>query len=213
MAAKGGTGHLQVAVTLLDAVDGSGSQGGGGAQEVLVLGHVDVQVGAVGAQTGVQTGSQTGAQITADVGGTDEQDLGLVVVDQVADGLGVAAGGVVLQQGVLADIDAVSAVAAQLLGQTFHVVAQQNAVQLGAQLVSQLAALGDQLEGGGHHGALALLAEYPNAALELLDRGTVIARHILQSPFYQIRCLAASMPASLSQVARSAPSSIMPTPF
>ena len=54
--AESGTGHLQVAVILGDGVDHGRSQSGGGAQEVLVLGHVDVQVSTVGAQTGVQTG-------------------------------------------------------------------------------------------------------------------------------------------------------------
>ena len=34
-----------------------------------------------------------------------------------------------------------------------------------------------------------------------------------RSPFYQIKCLAARMPASFSQVSLSAPSSIMPAPF
>jgi len=212
MAAESGTGHLQVGVfhVKLDFVH---VQGGAVAQEVHIGVHVDVQVGAVGGQTGVQAGRAAGTQVTADVGGADQQHLGLELLHHVADDLGVGVGGVLLQQGVVTDIHAVSAVAAQLLGDALDAVAQQQTVQLGAALVGQLAALGDQLVGGGHHLALALLAEDPYAASEGSDISTIKSRHILHSPFYQMICLVARMPASLSQVALSAPSSIMPAPF
>ena len=93
MAAESGTGHLQVAghiviltvdlhgAQLLDALLG---QGGSFAQEVLVVGHVDVQVGAVGAQTGVQAGGAAGGQVTADVGGAEQQHLGLELLNGLA---------------------------------------------------------------------------------------------------------------------------------
>ncbi len=74
---------------------------------------------------------------------------GFLLVDHVAHDLGVCVGGVVLQQGAVADHNLVGAVAAQLLGNAFHVVAQQQAGDLAAQLVSQLAGLADQLEVGG----------------------------------------------------------------
>ena len=45
-------------------------------------------------------------------------------------------------------IHLVGAVATQLVGDAVNVVAQQNAAQLNAQLVGQLAALGDQFESG-----------------------------------------------------------------
>ena len=85
--------------------------------------------------------AQRGPRSPADVGGADEHDLGLVLLNHVTDDLGVAVSGVVLQHGVVADVHAVSAVAAQLLGDALDAVAQQDAVQLGAQLVGQLAAL------------------------------------------------------------------------
>ena len=56
--AEGRTGHLQVGVLLeLGVVH---IDVGGGAQEVLVLLHIHVQMGAVGGQAGVQTGSAAG---------------------------------------------------------------------------------------------------------------------------------------------------------
>ena len=91
--AESGTGHLQVAIhgmglavdhhgaQLLDALLG---QGGGFLQEALVVGHVDVQVGAVGAQAGVQTGGAAGSQVTADVGGAEQQHLGLDLLNGLA---------------------------------------------------------------------------------------------------------------------------------
>ena len=84
--AESRTGHLQVAgdvmrllvdhhgAQLLDALLG---QRGGFLQEALVVGHIDVQVGAVRAQTGVQAGGAAGSQIAADVGGAEQQHLGL----------------------------------------------------------------------------------------------------------------------------------------
>jgi hypothetical protein len=50
-------------------------------QEVHVLGHIDVQVRAVGAQAGVQARRAARAQVTADVGRADQQDLGLQALD------------------------------------------------------------------------------------------------------------------------------------
>ena len=38
-----------------------------------------------------------------------------------------------------------------------------------AQLIGQLATLGDQFEGGGHHHALTLLAEHPSVSYTHLD--------------------------------------------
>ena len=162
MAAEGGTGHLQVTVVLkLGVVHINGR---GGLEEGLVLLHIHVQVGAVGGQAGLQAGSHAGAQVAADVGGADEEHLGLLVLHQLADNLGVSVGGVVLQQGMVADINAVSAVAAQGLGVLLvDMVAQQHAAQLNAQVVGQLAALAEQLIAGAQDDAVTLLAEYPHA--------------------------------------------------
>ena len=103
--AESGTGHLQVAghivgltvdhhgAQLLDALLG---QGGSFLQEALVVGHVDVQVGAVRAQTGVQAGRAAGGQVTADVGGAEQQHLGLQLLNGLYDHLGVGIGGEVL---------------------------------------------------------------------------------------------------------------------
>ena len=159
MTAESGTGHLQVDVfhLPLHVID---LQGGAGAQEVEILVHVDVQMRAVGGQAGVQTGSQTGSQVAADVGGADEEDLGLLLMDHVSDDVRVRVGGVVGQTGIVADDDAVGAVAAQLGHEAFHAVAQQDAGEFHTALVGELAAFGDQLEVGGHELAAALLAEY-----------------------------------------------------
>ena len=79
----------------------------------------------------------------------------------LGDDLGISVGGVVLQQGAVVHIHLVGAVVAQLGGDGVHIVAQQDAAELYAQLVRQLPALGDQFKGGGHHLALALLTEIP----------------------------------------------------
>ena len=190
--AKSGTGHLQVAghvmrlavdhhgAQLLDALLG---QSGCLAQEALVVGHVDVQVGAVRAQTGVQAGRAAGRQVTTDVGSTKQQHLGLQLLNGLHDDLGVSVGGEVLQQGGVVDVDLVRTVLAQLGGDAVHVVAQQDAAQLDTQLIGQLPALGDQFEGGGHHHALTLLAENPYV-LEGLNVRT-IKRHIFKFPSFR----------------------------
>src|SRR5699024_11007321 len=115
VAAEGRTGHLQVAVLVVEGLLGQ-VDGRALGQEVHVLLGVDVQVGGVGGQAGVQPGGAAGAQVAADVGRADQQHLGLVLVDHIADHLGVGVGGVVLQQRALADQNLVCAVAAQLLG-------------------------------------------------------------------------------------------------
>ncbi|KAF5055610.1 hypothetical protein DSECCO2_376100 [anaerobic digester metagenome] len=187
------------------------SKGGRLTQEVLVDGHIHIQVRAVGAQAGVQTGCAAGAQIAADVAGAEQHDLGLQLLDHLADGGGVTVGGIVLQQRVIADIDLVRAIAAQLFGKALNVLAQQQTAQVHAQLVSQLAAFGNQLEIGRHQFALTLLAEHPYI-LESSDI-RVVKRHV-QLPLSQMICFLARMPASFSQFALSSPSfSIRPAPF
>ena len=182
--AESGTGHLQVAghVVILTGdlhgaqlLDTLGGQSGSFLQESLVVGHIDVQMGAVSAQTRVQTGGAAGSQVTADVGCTKQQHLRLELLNGIHDHLGVTVGGVVLQQGGVVHVHLVGAVLAQLGSDTVNVVTQQDAAQLNTQLIGQLAALGDQFESGGHHHALALLAEHPYV-LEGADIST-IKRH------------------------------------
>ena len=119
---------------------------------------------------------------------------------------------VVLQQGMLANDDLVSAITGQILSQMLDFVAQQQAAQLNAQLVGQLTALRDQFEVGGHQNALTLLTEDPNI-LEVFQYSILKLAHFVQTPFNQIMCFLTRMLASCSQVALSAPSSIMPAPF
>ena len=143
---------------LLDAL---GGQSGSFLQEALVDGHINVQVGAVSAQARVQASCAPGSQVTADVGGAEEQDLGLNVLHCLGDDLGICISSVVLQQGAVIHIHLVRAIVAQLGGDGVHIVAQQDAAELYAQLVSQLPPLGDQFKSSGHHLALALLTENP----------------------------------------------------
>ena len=111
----------------------------------------------------MQGSGTAGAQVTADIGSADEHDLGLLFHYDIADDLSVGIGGVVLEERMLADDDTVGAVAAQLFGQPLYLIAQQQAAQLHAQVIGQLAAFADELEIGGHQLALTLLAEYPYA--------------------------------------------------
>ncbi|CAN3966064.1 DUF3108 domain-containing protein, partial [Dysosmobacter welbionis] len=77
----------------------------------------------------------------------------------------------------------VGAVAAQLLGSGLDALAaQQQAAQVHAQLVGQVAALGDQLKVGGHQFALALLAEDPHI-LESSDISAIEIGHCSNTPF------------------------------
>ena len=177
VAAEGRTGHLQVPVLHVPLL-AVHVQGGSLPQELDVVGHVDIQVGAVGAQSGVQPGRAAGSQVTADVRRADQESLGLQLLNDVADDLGIGVGVVDGQHRALADIDLVRAVAAQLLGRGLDALAaQEKAAEVHAQLVGQVPALGNQLEVGGHQLALALLAEDPNV-LEGSDIRTVESRHI-----------------------------------
>ena len=205
VAAESGAGHLQVGVLLKLGVVHINV--GGGAQEVLVLLDIDVQMGAVGGQTGVQTGCAAGAEVAAQVGRTDQHDLGLLVHDEVAQRLGIAIGGVVLQQGAVDVVNAVSAVAAQRLEVSLgQAAAHDNACQLNAQVIGQLAALAQQLIADGLDLALALLAEYPHA----LEGGGVHCIEFSHCSFLlpQIRCLSFRMPTSWA-----ASSTFMPAPL
>ena len=131
----------------------------------------------------MQTGRAAGAQVTADVGGADQEGLGLHLLDDVADDLGIGVGVVHAQQWALAHDHLVGAVAAQLLsGGLNALAAQQQTAQVHAQLVGQVAALGDQLKIGGHQLALTLLAEHPYI-LESSDISTVEVRHNSSIPF------------------------------
>ena len=117
VAAEGRAGHLEVGVFLKLGVVHIDVRGF--AQEVLVLLDIDIEVGAVGGQAGVQAGRAARAKVAAEVGRADEDDLGLFVHDEIAQGLGVAVGGVVLQQRAVDVKDAVGAVAAEGLDVTF----------------------------------------------------------------------------------------------
>ena len=135
-------------------------------------------MGAVGAEARVQAGCAPGCQVAADVGRTEQQDLGLNVLHCVGDDLGVCIGGIVLQQGAVVHVYLVGAVFAQLGSDGVHIVTQQDAAQFNTQLVSQLAALGDQFERSGHHHALTLLAENPNV-FEGADISTIKSHFLI----------------------------------
>ncbi|CAN4041206.1 hypothetical protein BBBGCB_BBBGCB_06370, partial [Dysosmobacter welbionis] len=182
VAAESRTGHLQVPVLHIPLL-AVHVQGAGLTQELDVVRHIHVQVGAVGAQAGMQTGRTAGTKVTADVGGADQERLGLQILDHVADDLGIGIGVVDGQQGALAHQHLVGAVAAQLLGGGLDALAaQQQAAQVHAQLVGQVAALGDQLKVGGHQFALALLAEDPHI-LESSDISAIEIGHCSNTPF------------------------------
>ena len=197
MTAEGRTGHLQVRADIEHLrleVDLIHVQRGAGTQEVDIAVQIHVEVGAVGAQARVQTGGAAGRQITADVARAEEQDLGMELLHGVGDDLGIGVGCEVLQQGAVVDIHLVRAVAAELLGDAVDVVAEQDAAELHAQLIGQLATLGNQLKGGGHHLALTLLTKYPHAG-EGLGIRVHKSRHVSFLPS-QMMCLAVRMPKS-----------------
>ena len=205
VAAESRAGHLQVGVLLKLGVVHINV--GGGAQEVLVLLDIDVQMSAVGGQTGVQTGCAAGAEVAAQVGRTDQHDLGLLVHDEVAQRLGIAIGGVVLQQRAVDVVNAVSTVAAQRLDIVLvQLAAHNNAAKLNAQVVGQFAAFAQQLIADGLDLTFALLAEYPHA----LEGGGVHCIEFSHCSFLlpQIRCLSFRMPTSWA-----ASSTFMPAPL
>jgi hypothetical protein len=205
VAAECGTGHLQVGVLFkLGVVH---INGGGGAQEVLILGDIHIQVGAVSSQAGVQAGCAAGAKVTAQVGSANQHNFRLFLHDEVTQNLGIAIGGVVLQQGAVDIVNAVCAVAAESLEVVLvDLAAHHNAAQLNAKVVGQFAAFTQQLIADGLYLAFALFAEYPHA----LEGGGV---HCIEfshctSLLSQIRCLSFRMPTSWA-----ASSTIMPAPL
>ena len=164
-------------------------------------------MGAVGGQTGVQTGCAAGAEVAAQVGRTDQHDLGLLVHDEVAQRLGIAIGGVVLQQRAVDVVNAVSTVAAQRLDIVLvQLAAHNNAAKLNAEVVGQFAAFAQQLIADGLDLTFALLAEYPHA----LEGGGVHCIEFSHCSFLlpQIRCLSFRMPTSWA-----ASSTFMPAPL
>ena len=193
MAAEGGTGHLEVGVLLkLGVVH---IDGGGGAQELLVLLHIHIQMGAVGGQAGVQAGGAAGTQVTAQVGGADQNDLGLFLLHQVAQDLGVAVGGVILEQRAVDVVDTVGAIAAQSLDVLIvELAAHHHAAQLDAQIVGQFAALAEQLVADGLDHALTLFTKDPHA-LEGGGVHRIVFSHCT-SLLSQIRCLSFRIPTS-----------------
>ena len=205
VAAECRAGHLQVGVLFeLGVVH---IDVGGGAQEVLVLLNVDIQMGAVSSQAGVQAGCAAGAKVTAQVGSADQHDLRLLLHDEIAQSLGIAIGGVVLQQGAVDVVNAVSTVAAQSLEVSLGQAAAHNdAGQLNAQVIGQLAAFAQQLIADGLDLAFALLAEYPHA----FECGGVHCIEFSHCLFLlpQIRCLSFRMPTSWA-----ASSTFMPAPL
>ena len=124
-------------------------------------------MGAVCGQAGVQASCAARAQVTTDVGCTNQYDFRLQVHYCIADYVCVCISGVILQARIVAQDYLVSAVCADFLCQSLYVVAEEQACQLYAQVVCQLAAFGYQLQYGALQHALALFTKYPNA-LEIL---------------------------------------------
>ena len=155
------TCHLQVAVLHIElhVVD---IKGGAGAQEVKVLGYINVQMRAVRAKASVQPCRAAGAKVAADGACADKEYLGLKLLYRVAYHLGVSIGGVIFKKRGFAKDYLVRAVAGKLLAKALYIVAKQQTAELNAQLVRKLTAFRDKLEIGGHQFAFALLAEYPN---------------------------------------------------
>ena len=142
---------------------------------IIGLGVADFELGAVRSQASTQACSQTGAEVTANVRCTNQEDFRLPLHDNVNNNLSVSIGGVLVQHRRVAYHHLVCAVAANLSSKAVNIVAKQQAAQLYAQLVGQLAAFGDQLERCVLEHALALLAEDPYA-LEFINSS--IVKHV-----------------------------------
>ena len=113
-----------------------------------------------------------GSQVTADVGGAEEQDLGLNVLHCLGDDLGISVGGVVLQQGLLYTYT-LSAVVAQLGAMASTLSPSRMPAEFTPQLVSQSSRPSEiSSKSSGHHLALALLTENPYV-FEGADVGTI----------------------------------------
>ena len=132
----------------------------------------------------MQTSCAARAEVTTDIGSGDQHDLRLLLHNGVAQNLCVCIGGVGLQQVVLAYQNLIRAVCAQFLCHrvAYALAAQQQAAQLNAHIVSQLATLGDQLQYGRLQLALTLLTKYPNAR-EIGEVGVVKISHCSKFSF------------------------------
>ena len=122
----------------------------------------DLQLGGVGGEAGAVAGGDAGAEVAADGGGANEHDAGLLLGDNLSDGLGVGLGEVVLQQVVVDHEDAVGAVLDEGLGEGLNVLAEEHGDHLLVIGVGELASLAEKLKGHILQFAVALFGKHVN---------------------------------------------------
>lgn len=105
IAAKGGTGHLEVAVRGVERVDALRleRERGRGAQILLILLHVHIEARAVRGQSGMDAASNTRRHVATDGARAEENDVRIEVLDDVLNSLDIRLRRVILQHGVVND--------------------------------------------------------------------------------------------------------------
>ena len=101
----------------------------------------------------------SGAKIPADSGCAHQKDLRLELVDDTSQRMSVRLCPIFLQFGIVHHDNPVSAILGQFVCQTLYAAAHQHCGNLRAQIVSQILALADQLEGYAVDGIVHLLGK------------------------------------------------------
>ena len=113
-------------------------------------------------EAGAVAGADAGTQVAAYGGGTDKHDAGLLLVDDLGDGLGVRLGHIVLEQVVVDHQHFVSAMFDKSLGQRLDVFAEEHGNNFFVVGVGQLAGFAEKLKSHILQFAFALLGKHIN---------------------------------------------------
>ena len=119
----------------------------------------DVKLCAVRGESSVDSRGYTGAQVTSDGGSAHQENLGLILLDDGSQRMGIRLGPVLLQLGIVHHDYPVSAVLGQLVRQPLHAASHQHSSHFGSQIRSQILALADQLESNAIDDIVHLLRE------------------------------------------------------
>ena len=166
-------GHLGPAVVVDDGGDDVAAEGGTDLVEevgVEVLGFgigvlADLEVGAVGGETGAEFGGDARGEVAAEGGGAVEDDLGAVLADQFAGGVGVGEGAEMLETAVVDVVDVVDTARDEQVGEFADVAAEEDGADLDAEGVGEFAGLAAELESGVGEAFIFLFSKEPDFAL------------------------------------------------
>jgi len=133
-------GHLRAVVLTKNGGHQVAAEGGTGHTELFLF-LADFQLGGISGEAGDVAGRNTGTQVAADGGGTNQEDAGFELFDNLGDGLGIGLGKIGLKMAVVAHEHLVGTGGDEALSLVFDVLAQEDGHYFFAQGVGQLAGL------------------------------------------------------------------------